>query len=312
MSSIVPPEERKDTPQKEGEKIQVAVRVRPPLTSELVKEEVVLCGNNGTSIKIVDHTHLIESSYDAVFSTKSAQSDVYDFAKESVLSVFDGINCTIFAYGQTGSGKTYTMFGPNWEESVQAGVTQLLGGTRKAETSTFSFDLDFHGIIPRAINDVFQRIADIQTSTKFTLVCSFLQVYNEKLYDLLQDPKTIKPLQIREEKLTGIYVEGLTEYVIMNARDCFALLRRGERNRKTRQTRANISSSRSHSIFQLMIETDRVDKRGFLKRAKLNLCDLAGSEKINKEEEMGNKHFQELTTINRSLTTLGKVISSIC
>lgn len=71
------------------------------------------------------------------------------------MSVFDGINCTIFAYGQTGSGKTYTMFGPNWEESVQAGVSSLLGGTRKAETSTFSFDLDFHGIIPRAINDVF-------------------------------------------------------------------------------------------------------------------------------------------------------------
>ena len=86
-------------------------------------------------------------------------------------------------------------------------------------------------------------------------------------------------------------MEGLTEYVVMNQRDCFALLKRGERNRITRATRANISSSRSHSIFQLLVETNRVDKKGMLKRAKLNLCDLAGSEKINKDEEMGQNHL---------------------
>ena len=73
----------------------------------------------------------------------------------------------------------------------------------------------------------------------------------------------------------------------MGTRDCFALMKRGERNRITRNTKANVSSSRSHSIFQLLVETERVDSRGLLKRAKLNLCDLAGSEKINKEENMG-------------------------
>jgi hypothetical protein len=88
-------------------------------------------------------------------------------------------------------------------------------------------------------------------------------------------------------------------------------MKRGERNRVTKATRANIHSSRSHSIFQLCVETDQVDKRGMLKRAKLNLCDLAGSEKIIKEEGITKIHFNELRTINLSLTTLGKVISSL-
>lgn len=98
-----------------------------------------------------------------------------------------------------------------------------------------------------------------------------MQIYNEKLYDLLQDNKSVSPLMIREDKYSGIFVEGLTEYVVTNTRDCFALLKRGEKNRKTRQTSYNVNSSRSHTIFQLLVETDTVDKRGMLKRAKLNL-----------------------------------------
>ena len=76
---------------------------------------------------------------------------------------------------------------------------------------------------------------------------------------MLQDAKTNKPLTIREDQFSGIYVEGLTEYVVMGTRDCFALMKRGERNRITRNTKANVSSSRSHSIFQLLVETERVD-----------------------------------------------------
>ena len=88
-------------------------------------------------------------------------------------------------------------------------------------------------------------------------------------------------------------------------------MKRGERNRITKATKANIQSSRSHSIFQIWVETDKVDKRGMLKRAKLNLWDLAGSEKINKEETISKSHLTELKTINLSLTTLGKVISEL-
>ena len=121
---------------------------------------------------------------------------------------------------------------------------------------------------------------------KFTVYCSFLQIYNEKLFDLFQDRETSKQLNIREDKFTGIFVEGLSEYIVNNANDCFILLKRGERNRITRQTKSNINSSRSHTIFQLLIESDQANQDGMLIRGKLNLCDLAGSEKIGLEENL--------------------------
>lgn len=93
-------------------------------------------------------------------------------------------------------------------------------------------------------------------------------------------------MNIREDKYTGIFVEGQSEYVVSNAQDCFTLLRRGEQNRITRQTRSNIHSSRSHTIFQVLVESDTADAKGMLFRGKLNLCDLAGSEKIHKDENM--------------------------
>lgn len=104
-----------------------------------------------------------------------------------------------------------------------------------------------------------------------TLYCSFIQIYNEKLYDLLQDPDIEHPLVIREDKNAGIFVEGLTEYVVEKDRDCFILLKRGERNRVTRSTYMNASSSRSHSIFQLHIESNKANSKGMFIRAKLNL-----------------------------------------
>eukprot|EP00347_Sterkiella_histriomuscorum_P022281 403331039 len=118
--------------------------------------------------------------------------------------------------------------------------------------------------------------------------------------------------QGQEDQNDGIFVEGLSEYIVQTEKDCFALLRRGELNRITRQTKKNILSSRSHSIFQLLIESDKPDARGFLKKAKLNLCDLAGSEKIHGLEDVQNAlHMNELKTINLSLTNLGKVIQSL-
>ena len=147
--------------------------------------------------------------------------------------------------------------------------------------------------------------------TTFTVYCSFLQIYNEKLFDLFQDRDNGKPLNIREDKYTGIFVEGQSEYVVTNANDCFTLLKRGEANRITRQTRSNIHSSRSHTIFQILVESDTADSKGLLFRGKLNLCDLAGSEKIHKDESMGVQHFNELKTINLSLSSLGKVISAL-
>ena len=121
----------------------------------------------------------------------------------------------------------------------------------------------------------------------------------------------MKPLNIREDRVFGIYVEGMSEYVVQSVRDCISLVKRGDRNRAVRSTRMNTNSSRSHTIFQILLETDKANKKGLMKKAKLNLCDLAGSEKYDKAGMMNSAHISELKTINLSLTTLGKVISAL-
>ncbi|CAI2382956.1 unnamed protein product [Moneuplotes crassus] len=301
--------------EKKNERIQVAVRCRPFLKNDINRGDLgqlssrwepkgergattVFCDPEKNTIKVSDLTHVVESRYDKIFDQDSTQHEVFDFMKPGLNDLLTGINCTVFAYGQTGSGKTHTMFGPKWEESV---ASRLSGGMK----NDFFSNIDNHGIIPRTISHLFSTV-DMK---KHTLYCSFIQIYNEKLYDLLQDPEIEHPLDIREDKNAGIFVEGLTEYVVEKDRDCFILLKRGERNRVTRSTFMNAASSRSHSIFQLLLESNKMDSDGMLMRAKLNLCDLAGSEKINKEEIMNEQHFEELKTINLSLTTLGKVIS---
>lgn len=181
------------------------------------------------------------------------------------------------------------------------------------DSSFYVEQAEKHGIIPRTIYKLFAELLEgkSQSLSDFTIYCSFMQIYNEKLYDLLQDRESKHPLLIRESKYNGIYVQALTEYVVTNMDDCLTLLFRGERNRITRQTRLNMFSSRSHTVFQLLLENTKVDKQGKLRRAKLNLCDLAGSEKIGAESNLTGKHFEELKNINLSLTTLGKVIAAL-
>lgn len=169
------------------------------------------------------------------------------------------------------------------------------------------------GMIPRAIKQIFKQIEILNKTTmlEFTVFCSFIQIYNEKLFDLFQDPDATNPLIVREDKYSGVFVEGLSEYIITNPNDCLFLLRRGEYNRITRQTKSNIASSRSHSLFQLIVESVNPDNNGKLVRAKLNLCDLAGSEKIYAEERLGENHMEEHNKINLSLSTLGKVVGAL-
>ena len=169
------------------------------------------------------------------------------------------------------------------------------------------------GMIPRAVNQVFQEIDTLYKTTmmEFTVYWTFLQIYNEKLYDLLQDGKRENPLVIREDKYSGTFVEGCSEYVITTPQDCLYLLERGEFNRITRQTKSNVASSRSHSLFQLWVESINPSNNGKLIRAKLNLWDLAGSEKIYSEERIGEKQMEELKNINLSLSTLGKVVGAL-
>ena len=291
-----------------AEHLKVAVRARPLLRIDQTTESVVYLGESN-DIRVSDGGHFLSSSYNKVFGADSSQQQVFEYVSPSIVDTLKGFNCTVFAYGQTGSGKTYTMFGAEWE--VNNPAPQVYFGPQETSQDLLNEhpleNPDKYGIIPNSISVLFNS-----TSEKgFTVYSSFLQIYNERIYDLLQDPKRAKPLKIRESKIQGIFVEGLAEFVVQSEDDCFNLLARGDKNRAVRETRFNHHSSRSHTIFQMLLETDKANKKGLLKKAKLNFCDLAGSEKYDKQNRMAGEHIKEMNEINKSLTTLGKVISAL-
>lgn len=295
-----------------SEHLKVAIRVRPLLEIDKVQETSInikeVITNQGNNIEVIDSTHILRSCYDIIFPCDSSQSEVFNFVQPSVSKVSHGFNCTILAYGQTGSGKTFTMFGAQLEGSNPVAQTYYENRIPRPVKQKTLVNISKGGIIPNSILNLFNSL---DSSKPITIFCSFLQIYNEKIFDLLQNPSRDKPLNIREERENGIFVENLAEYVVENVEDCLYLLRQGDRNRAVRQTKFNHHSSRSHTIFQLLVEGDKANKRGVLKRAKLNLCDLAGSEKFDKEGLMIKDHIQEMNSINKSLTILGKVISAL-
>jgi len=151
------------------------------------------------------------------------------------------------------------MFGADWDN--------LMANKSKHQKTFFQEidnDLHFAGLIPRTIQEIFNIIKTKGLESNFNIFCTFLQIYNEKIYDLLQDTVESKPLFIHENKIEGIFVEGLTEYSMNTAEDCLVLMRRGEKNRITRPTLMNAKSSRSHTIFQILIESAKADKNGNL------------------------------------------------
>ena len=155
---------------------------------------------------------------------------IYYFISSSIEGILKGINSTIFAYGQTGSGKTYTMFGKDWTSKVKALARKMHEWIKTEEQYHGDEYLDDLGLIPRSIQEVFYYCASQSIdSNKVKIYLSFLQIYNEKIYDLLQDSESKAPLQIREDKENGIYVEGLSEYLVSNSLDAYALLKRGEK-----------------------------------------------------------------------------------
>ena len=197
------------------------------------------------------------------------------------------------------------MFGPNWEHSL---VNKELGYQALLEPDPCN-----DGVIPRTIMKIFDQCQQMrdQTGIEPRIYCSFVQIYCEKLYDLFQGKaESSQHLQIREDKIDGVFVEGLSEYLVGSVEDTMVLLQRGENNRITRETKSNISSSRSHSVFQIFLEIEEKAK-GRVIKSKVNLCDLAGSEKIYLEEKFGERHLQEHKSINLSLSTLGKVVSAL-
>ncbi|KAL0221255.1 hypothetical protein RCL1_001109 [Eukaryota sp. TZLM3-RCL] len=276
----------------DDECIKVAVRVRPLSQKELTQAfvPIVDADENERSITIMNNGQPQNFYFDGVFSSNATQENVYAFVHSSIESCLGGFNATIIAYGQTGTGKTHTM------EGQLEPVNQ-------------------RGIIPNAFDHIFGHIS-ATPNLRFLVRASMLEIYNEEIHDLLVDDGGKKnqnnKLEIREHPDTGPFVDGLKEETVTTAEDLLNLLRRGTNRRTTAETNMNKSSSRSHSIFTIRIESSEEYDDGCqrIKVAKLNLVDLAGSERQSKTGATGVR-LLEASKINKSLLTLGYVIKSL-
>ena len=199
-----------------SDSIKVYVRIRPLIARELSTHECVTVAERQNTVTLKDVDKHFSCRYDHVFTQKKGQDDVWSQMHDVVDNVIKGFNTTIFAYGQTGSGKTHTLFGPEEEE--------FKGPSR--------------GIVPRAIEDLFSKLRQ-RSRSKSTVYCSFLQIYNEELYDLLRDPSMQYSLQIHEDESHDIYVDGLSQFRIHGVADAMSLLDRGISYRATRSTLMN-------------------------------------------------------------------------
>ncbi|KAF0884132.1 CENPE protein, partial [Crocuta crocuta] len=224
--------------------------------------------------------------FDRVFHSNETTKNVYEeIAVPIIDSAIQGYNGTIFAYGQTASGKTYTMMGSE----------------------------DYLGVIPRAIHDIFQKIKKLP-DREFLLRVSYMEIYNETITDLLCDTQKMKPLIIREDFNRNVYVADLTEEVVYTSEMALKWITKGEKNRHYGITKMNQRSSRSHTIFRMILESREKGEpsncEGSVKVSHLNLVDLAGSERAAQTGAEGVR-LKEGCNINRSLFILGQVIKKL-
>ncbi|KXJ91092.1 kinesin family protein [Microdochium bolleyi] len=226
-------------------------------------------------------------SFDKSDPSYAGQDNLHDdLGKPLLENAFGGYNNCIFAYGQTGSGKSYSMMGYGKE----------------------------HGIIPKICQDMFKEIAKLEQdkTTKCTVEVSYLEIYNERVRDLL-NPSTKGNLKVREHPATGPYVEDLAKLVVSSFQEIENLMDEGNKARTVAATNMNETSSRSHAVFTLMLTQKKMDletKMEMEKQAKISLVDLAGSERANSTGATGAR-LKEGAEINRSLSTLGRVIAAL-
>lgn len=228
--------------------------------------------------------------FDEVFDMGVEQDEVFSIvAREAVDSALDGYNSTIFAYGQTGSGKTFT----------------ITGGAERYQD---------RGIIPRALQRVFTVMKE-QPNMQYRAYISYLEIYNEVGYDLLDGSAENKSLEelarvtLMEDEEGAVHLKGLSMHPVATEEEALNLLFLGDTNRAIAETPMNLASSRSHCIFTVSLES-RKDGSSVVRRSKLHLVDLAGSERVHKTNAVGQL-FREATHINKSLHFLELVIVAL-
>ncbi|XP_049818216.1 kinesin-like protein unc-104 isoform X2 [Aethina tumida] len=284
--------------------VKVAVRVRPFNNREISRECkcIIKMGGNTTTIlnpkddrntKDAQKIHSFNFDYsywshDEGDPEFSSQLVVYkDIGEEMLQHSFDGYNVCIFAYGQTGAGKSYTMMGKQ-EEGQE-------------------------GIIPQICKDLFNKIrTNSSPDIKYSVEVSYMEIYCERVRDLL-NPKNKGNLRVREHPLLGPYVEDLSKLAVTSYQDIHDLIDEGNKARTVAATNMNETSSRSHAVFTIFFTQQRYDDTTQLtteKVSKISLVDLAGSERADSTGAKGTR-LKEGANINKSLTTLGKVISAL-
>ncbi|KAM3965832.1 kinesin-like protein unc-104 [Aphomia sociella] len=282
--------------------VKVAVRVRPFNSREISRDCkcIIEMSGNTTIIqnpKAPPGTKDSAKSFNFDFSywshnpsdpEFSSQIMVYkDIGEEMLQHAFDGYNICIFAYGQTGAGKSYTMMGRG-EDGQE-------------------------GIIPQICKDLFRRIRQTTADDlKYSVEVSYMEIYCERVRDLV-NPKNKGNLRVREHPALGPYVEDLSKLAVTSYQDIYDLIDEGNKARTVAATNMNETSSRSHAVFTIFFTQQRHDKTTDLmseKVSKISLVDLAGSERADSTGAKGTR-LKEGANINKSLTTLGKVISAL-
>jgi hypothetical protein len=280
-----------------SDKVSVCIRFRPLNEREIIKDSSPVWRTVNNTIHGNKNNEVSSFTFDHVYDSSAGTQCIYEeVAKNIVQGAVEGYNGTIFAYGQTSSGKTHTMKG-NQNEM---------------------------GIIPRAVTDVFDTIAQT-TSREFLVRVSYIEIYNEDVMDLLNPEH--KKLKIREDLHRGVFVNNLTEKVVTSPQQILELMELGETHRHFGATQMNDRSSRSHTIFRLSVESRRLQQQSdnmeieeqllneeevtaAIRVSTLNLVDLAGSERVCHTQADGDRAL-EGAYINKSLLALGSVINKI-
>ncbi|XP_046896281.1 kinesin-like protein KIF1B isoform X4 [Hypomesus transpacificus] len=283
-----------------GASVKVAVRVRPFNSREMGKDSKCIIQMQGNSTTILNPKNPKEPaknfSFDYSYWSHTTTEDpcfasqtlvFNDIGKEMLQHAFEGYNVCIFAYGQTGAGKSYTMMGK--QEDGQ------------------------EGIIPLLCEDLFEKINDSNKGDlSYSVEVSYMEIYCERVRDLL-NPKNKGNLRVREHPLLGPYVEDLSKLAVTSYTDIADLMDAGNKARTVAATNMNETSSRSHAVFTIVFTQKKHDNETEVsteKVSKISLVDLAGSERADSTGATGTR-LKEGANINKSLTTLGKVISAL-
>lgn len=309
-----------------GTTVSVVIKVRPPLKEERHLEHCVTVdgeqvivdatvpyddwvhGEDGpVKRKSNQKSQMFECEFDQVLDITASQEQTWEALRVKAEAVLNGYNVTFLTYGMTGSGKTYTMMGP---EMMAASWSCETGAPRQDSTSAKTLaNCPDRGLIARAAQMIFQEAkGDVRVSM------SYLQIYHEMIFDLLQPPQCCESLKLRDDpsRPGGVIVDGLTEAPCRSMGELFTMLLWGSQNRAFRSTMYNEQSSRSHVVLTLHIEQVTDAASGTVRRSKLHLVDLAGNEKWDIfGPKMTKEHTKELTSINKSLSALGNCVQAL-